>query len=273
MGNKFHSEVKSPIYEMIPYQPNIMDTTDLEAATKTITATAEASGTVNADYSKAQTMPIPTDARLAIKSMAHRLSVTIDSDDGTHDLRCRVYVDAQAANNLLFDLTYSTTGSQLAVAGLTSGTIFNLLTDGAAHTLYFFFWSPGNHAPVVSLVQAWYGVGGVKSSAWGTKALTFTSTPACEVQARFYHVPVPAGGVIQQVHFLIGTNSQAIYTGTWGTSEVGAVTTSYPSDAGYAGMTWQMLPAATPVSFAIFHNVATAGAFFMGITLFITRWE
>jgi len=151
-----------PIYETIVYSPGLKDTGDLEAATKTITATSEAVGVGNADYSSAQTLAIPTNAKFEILRIASRLSVTIDSDDGTHDLRCRVYVDAQDANHLLYDLTYAATGNQLSVQDCLVGTkevIFNLLKDGAAHTFYFFLWSPGNHSPVVSVVNLWFGLG------------------------------------------------------------------------------------------------------------------
>jgi len=272
MANKYHSDVKSPIYEMITYYPGIMDTTDLEAATKTITATAEASGTAIADYTKTLTLPAPIDARIAILSIASRLSVTIDSDAGTHDLRCRVYVDTQHANNLLFDLTCTTLGNQLAVVGLTSGTIFTLLKNGAAHTLYFFFWSPANQSPVISVVQAWWGPGSVKSSAWGTRVLTFTSTPACELQARFYHVPVGTGG--QSMHFVITNNTGNQYAGLFGTTETGLVNSVYPTDSGYGGMTWQMLPAGHACYFCLFGSaVATSAYFIIGITFFIQRWD
>lgn len=151
-----------PIYETIAYSPGLKDTTDLEAATKTITATEEATGTGNADYSAALTLGIPSDARMVIKRIATRLSVTIDSDDGTHDLKCRVYVDEQDANHMLFDLSYTSTGNQLSVQDCLTGikeTIFNLLKDGNAHTFYFFFWSPGNHSPVISVCQLWEAVG------------------------------------------------------------------------------------------------------------------
>lgn len=151
-----------PIYEVISYYPGLKDTGDLEAATSTITATEEASGVGNADYSSAQTLSIPTNSKFEILRIASRLSVTIDSDDGTHDLRCRVYVDAQDANHMLYDLTYSSTGSQISVQDCLTGTketIYNLLKDGSAHTFYFFFWTPGGHAPVISLVELWFGVG------------------------------------------------------------------------------------------------------------------
>jgi hypothetical protein len=151
----------------------------------TITATAE--GAV-ADYSYVGTLPVPTDSRLAILRIASRLSVTIDSDDGTHDLRCRVYVDVQDANHLLYDLTYSTTGNQLAVQDCLVGvkeTIFNLLKDGAAHTFYFFFWSPGNHAPVISEVSGLYGVGSSGASGWGSENISITHIGSFQISGRY----------------------------------------------------------------------------------------
>jgi len=146
--------------ETLLYNPNLQNTADLEAATKTITATAEATGIVNADYSKALTLPAPSDARLEILRIAARLAVTIDSmTAGT--LNCRVYVDQQDANHRLFDLNWNVAGAKLAAQDTLAGTmqtIFNLLKNGAAHTFYFFFWVDAGNA-VLSLVQLWEGVG------------------------------------------------------------------------------------------------------------------
>lgn len=168
------SVAKAPTYETISYAPSLITSNDLITGTKTISATSEASGLGNADYSAALTLPMTctvngvskvigtTETRLAIIRIGTRSSITIDSDDGTHDLRCRIYVDAQDANHLLQDLTFSTTGNQLNVQDCLVGTkevIFNLLKDGSAHTFYFFFWSPGNHSPVVSVAQVWEGIG------------------------------------------------------------------------------------------------------------------
>ena len=163
-----------PKYTNISWSPSYENTGDLETGTKTITAIAEASGVGNADYSAALTIDLActvngvakiigdTETRIQILRIGTRLSVTIDSDDGTHDLRCRVYVDAQDANHLLYDLTYSSTGNQLSVQDCLVGTketIFDLLKDGSAHTFYFFFWSPGNHSPVISVCQLWESIG------------------------------------------------------------------------------------------------------------------
>jgi hypothetical protein len=166
-------------------QANLYATTsDLEAATKTIAATSQ-SGT--ADYSSSLTIASSLDAKCTIIRIATRLSVTIDSDDGTHDLRCRVYVDDATgadADHLLFDQTYSSTGNQLAVQDCLVGTkehIFDLLKNGSAHTFYFFFWSPGNHSPVISVVQAWEAVGVSASSPSPWAFLQITETGELEV--------------------------------------------------------------------------------------------
>jgi len=163
MADKRHSDSQS-IIEALEYNPDVQDTEDLEGATNTIAATSEASGVGSADYSKAKTLPIPDDVRMKIKRIGTRLQVTIDSDDGTQDLHCRVYVDAQDADHMLFDQTWTDVPpvTQIAVQDCfvgTKETIFDLLKDGNAHTFYFFFWSPGNHSPVISLVQLEFGVG------------------------------------------------------------------------------------------------------------------
>ena len=166
-----------PFVEQITYAPGLQTTNDLEAATKTITATVEATGVGNADYSAALTMAAPSDARLVVQQIMARLSITIDSmTAGT--LYGRVYVDAQAANNRLFDLSWTTTGNKLAIQHTTAATlatIFALLKDGAAHTFYFFFWvNAGN--TVLSVVQAWEGVGGGSGAALHPIALTYTGS-------------------------------------------------------------------------------------------------
>ncbi len=63
--------------EAITYAPGLQNSEDLESGTKTITATAEASGIENTDYSAALTLPQPDDIRLEVKRVASRLAVTI----------------------------------------------------------------------------------------------------------------------------------------------------------------------------------------------------
>jgi len=148
--------------EQLAYTSGKQDTGDLEAATKTVTATSEASGVGNADYSKALTLPKPSDARLIVKRIATRLAVTIDSFDTATHLYCRVYVDQQDADHRLFDMDWDSTGAKLTAVDTHSGalsTIFDLLKDGASHTFYFFFWIDQANNAVISLVQLWESVG------------------------------------------------------------------------------------------------------------------
>jgi len=156
------------VVKQIAYNPGVQNSDDLETATKTITATAEASGLANADYTKALTLTTPGDTALEILRVVARLAVTIDSFDTATHLYCRVYVDAQDAEHLLFDADFTGTGAKLAAEDTYSGnkaTIFNLLKDGSAHTFYFFFWIDQVNNAVISAVQLWEGVGS-KSSGW-----------------------------------------------------------------------------------------------------------
>lgn len=68
-----------PRYEYISYAPLLQDSGDLEAATKTISATTEQAG---ADYTAAITIPAPPDPRLAVLAIGGQLNVTIDSFGG-----------------------------------------------------------------------------------------------------------------------------------------------------------------------------------------------
>ena len=150
--------------EVLLYQPGLQDSGDLEPATKTITATAEASGLANVTYTASLTLPKPSDDRLVVKRICARLQVTIDTiAGGDTDLYCRVYVDAQDTAHRLFDLDWTSAGIKLLAVDTHSGAlamIFNILKDGANHTFYFFFWKAGTGAGItISLVQLWEGVG------------------------------------------------------------------------------------------------------------------
>lgn len=120
--------------ESISYTPGVQGSGDLEAGTRTITATVEASGLGNADYNQALTLAKPDDIRLVVKRIAARLAVTVDSFDAATHLYCRVYVDVQDANHRLFDEDWSSAGAKLDAVDThpgASATIFGLLKDGA----------------------------------------------------------------------------------------------------------------------------------------------
>ena len=143
-----------PQVKFVNFQPKVQDSTDLEAGTKTITATT-IPGT--ADYSKALTLPSPSAAWVEVLRIAARLNVVRDSGTSAN-LYCTVTVDsAGGSTNKLFD-GVDVQAVALQVAELTSGAIFDLLKDGASHTFYFFFWVDAGDS-VISLVQLWEGVG------------------------------------------------------------------------------------------------------------------
>jgi hypothetical protein len=91
---------------------------------------------------------------------------------------------------MLFDLTYASTGNQLSVQDCLTGikeTIFNLLKDGTEHTFYFFFWSPGNHSPVISVCQLWEAVG-QSGTSYNRECLGLTHTGYCDIAGECYKV-------------------------------------------------------------------------------------
>jgi len=173
MSDKYHSDTQE-IIESIYFAPDTKDTGDLEGATKTITATSKQS---TADYSKVMTMAKPSDARMLIKRIGTRLSVTRDSGS-SNNLYCSVYIDDADGSDLdhcLYDgvdVQAASLQAQDVLVG-TKEVIFNLLKDGSSNTFYFFFWVDSGNS-VISLVQLWYGVG--STSTTGFTCLTISHT-------------------------------------------------------------------------------------------------
>jgi hypothetical protein len=153
MADKYHSDTHEKV-EAITFTPYVQDTGDLEVATKTITATSKP-GT--ADYDKTLTLAKPSDIRLIVKAIAARLQTTRDSGT-SNNLYCTVTVDsADGSSNLLFDAVDVQAAANQAVE-LTAGAVFDLLSDGAAHTFYFFFWVDSGDS-VISQIQLEEGAG------------------------------------------------------------------------------------------------------------------
>ena len=153
MTDKYHSDTQEKI-ETLTYFPGLQGTGDLEPATKTITATSKQA---TADYSKSLTLIKPSDARIIVKRIAAKLKVTRDSGTSTA-LYCTVSIDsADGSTNLLFNAVNVQANAEVGTS-LTSGAIFGLLSDGGAHTFYFFFWVDSGDS-VISLVALWEGVG------------------------------------------------------------------------------------------------------------------
>lgn len=156
------------------YQPECQDTGNLEGGTHTIVPTSRpAIG--NAQYSQSLTLPKPDDGRLVIKRIAARLNVNIAGLGTATTVYCAVRIDVDDVAHELFNESWDGTGSKLAVANLTSGTLYDLLSDGSAHTFYFLFWADVASQATVDVVQLWEGVGACSTN-WTGYCLELTHT-------------------------------------------------------------------------------------------------
>ncbi|MDP2948067.1 MAG: hypothetical protein Q8P22_00825 [Chloroflexota bacterium] len=148
------------VLEALVYEPYAQDSGDLEAATKTITATAKP-GTP--DYTASLTVPGVPDARLVVLRLCLRLQITMDSfNAGATTLNYAVHVNG--AERLTG--SWAATGAQYAAVDLTSGQ-FNL---GSANSIEVFLWVNAGNA-VVSVAQVWQGVGSTNTTSYAPAAV------------------------------------------------------------------------------------------------------
>jgi hypothetical protein len=145
MADRYHSDTQERV-EVLAYTPDIQNSGDLEAATRTITATSKPGA---ADYSASLTIPAPSDARWQVKRAGIRLQLTVDSITAGH-LYGALYVNG--VERKTFDLTG--TGDKVVVQDLTEGQ-FNI---GTANSFGVYLWVDAGQA-VVSLCQIWQAVG------------------------------------------------------------------------------------------------------------------
>jgi len=225
-------------FESLEYGPGfpLPSSGDLEAGTKTITATAEAVGLASADYSTTLKVLKPEDDRIKVLRIACRLAVTIDTiPTGDTNLYCRVYVDSQDADHLLFDEDWTTIGEKLDAVDTHSegkSTIFDLLKDGSEHTFYFFFWKAGTGTGIViSAVELWEGVGTCDTASRTVLSLThrgfvfFGGAPDRNVGTGSPNIvinpePDKGAGMGEQFcepHFKLMLLNGLHYLGMWGT--------------------------------------------------------
>jgi len=137
------------IVDRIYYDPGVQDSGDLEAATRTITATAKPA---TADYSTNLTIASPPDARLRIMLLGLRWQTTIDAfGAGTTTLNYSVHVNGtERATG-----SWTATGNNFGAVNLSEGQ-FNL---GSANTIEIFLWVNGGDGATISVVQFWLAWG------------------------------------------------------------------------------------------------------------------
>jgi len=215
MGSSINGHAAN-IIEQITYSCDARDTTDLEAATKAVSAVAEPAAD---DYtSAALTLPAPTDTRLTVQRLCARIQVTIDSlNAGAAHLYVRCYVDTVDANHRLFDLDLQTPAAQkLSAVDLTSSslaTIYNALRDGGAHTLKFRLWVDAGDI-VVSEIRVYYGIG---SSGTAQVECLRISTPG-EVSVSMGYTRIGTGTMADRLG-----NEGTLYRGAIGSNSIVAL--------------------------------------------------
>lgn len=137
--------------ETIIYAPGIQDSGDLEAGTKTVTATAKQA---TPDYTTSLTVPAPSDSRLTVKQLALRGNIHIDSFGGTPQAT-KIYctVECNGVEKVSAVQLTSAGADNLFSQDITAD--FNL---GTANELKVYLWVDQGNA-VISLCQLWLAVG------------------------------------------------------------------------------------------------------------------
>jgi hypothetical protein len=154
--------------ETLTYAPGLKGGTDLEAATKTISATSEPA---SADYSSTHTITAPTDARISVLRVQLRLSVTIDSfGGGGAVLNYRVKRGATSVSTGTLS-TAGSTGQKLITFDITTA---GLMTGAQVNNLYLWV---DTGTCVISEVTFWTAVGSCDSISMGS-VLSVLTGPA-----------------------------------------------------------------------------------------------
>jgi len=143
--------------DYIEYEPTLKNSGDLEAATKTITATSKPA---TADYTYSFSIPKPDDDRVNVQRYAVRFQITIDSITSP---TTTLYMEIKEKNTdtLIASVTYATTGTKQNAFHYTSGSLFDRLKAGGTCEIEFRFWVDANATggAVLSQVQFWACVG------------------------------------------------------------------------------------------------------------------
>lgn len=135
--------------EALTYDPVVQDSGDMEAATKTISATSEPGA---ADYSVSLTIAAPSDARVIVNRLGVLLGLEIDSwGGGGTTLNYRIKRAGVSIGTGTVTVI-GAIGAQIVTADATAGT----LTGAATYELLF--WVDAGSC-VLSMAELWVGVG------------------------------------------------------------------------------------------------------------------
>ncbi len=134
----------------VVYSPGLADSGDLEAGTRSITATARPAAP---DYSASLTLPAPPDPRLLVLRLGLRARVTIAAWGGSPSATVLFYALRVNGSDRLTG-SWSTTGNQTVAEDLLQGTF----TLGSPNLVELFLWTDRGFVDV-NLVQFWLAVG------------------------------------------------------------------------------------------------------------------
>jgi len=138
--------------ETLTYNSYLQDTGDLEAATKTITATTKPA---TADYTHDLTIPSPSDGRVVVTNIGIRGNIHIDSFGGP-PAATKVYCTIEIGGVEVISAVELTNAAADNFFGA------NLTTTqfpvGSAQTIGIFLWADQGDA-VISVAQIWASVG------------------------------------------------------------------------------------------------------------------
>ena len=149
--------------DFIDYQPLLQNSGDLEAGTKTVTATAKP-GT--ADYTTTLTLPMPTDSRMQVKNVGGRLQITIDSINAPATL---LNYDVEINGVSKISGSFNSTGAKYDGVNLSGVDI----AAGGQYDVQIYLWvdADSGGGVVVSVAQVWLAVGVYGSDVKGILSL------------------------------------------------------------------------------------------------------
>jgi hypothetical protein len=213
MADKYHSNTTERI-ESIIYSPNLQDSGDLEASTKTITATSKP-GTP--DYTAGLTTDSPPDSRVIVTRLCQRLLIHIDSFNG-------------GATKLLYSVTVNGTeraSGEFTSAGADNAKSWDLTTGqfnlGSANTINVYLWVDAGNA-VISVCQLWQAVGYSGTSYASALELDFCGFVSCLIEVAGVGSGTPSARICpREVPVLGGNPYYAMAQGIYGVASATAI--------------------------------------------------
>jgi hypothetical protein len=194
MSDKYHSDTQERI-ETIIYNPGLQDSGDLEAGTKTITATSKPQ---TPDYTTNLTAPNVPNSKLIVRRLCQRIYIHIDSFGG-------VPLATKLCYSIVINTVERATGEFTGV-GVDNFFSWDIIEGqfilGDPNNIQVFLWVDAGNA-IVSLCQLWQGVG-TCTTGWSSFPIDVKHSGLAQVSANFARI---GSGSIGCHLMPLGTNS------------------------------------------------------------------